>query len=496
MGLRLNLVGAVFAALTSAAEAQEASAPPPQHPALQRAPPIERPEFRDEAVGPAPEAETVGLPQAVAIALERNYALLGKADDLQRARLTYGDALAQFYPKLTPSYRRSSDDSSFGVELSQKLPWTGGSVTGSAGLDRLPQDKAPFDRTSDLGLTLTQPLLRGLGPNAAFFDLRNSRRAKIAQERDFELQKQRLLIQVAEAYYGVLLQRTLLGVARQSLKRNQALQRASEARLEVGLVSKLDVFRAELLAAQARESEVAALSSLQTAIETFRFHLGLGPSTPLEPEAGPLPDDVGDGTEPLETLVARALAQRLDLQEARDQVDDARRAASLARQDLLPQLDLSLRFTRSGKSSTFNDAWNLADHRVSLSFSTSYPLETTGSRTRAALFAINVEVSRRNLRQREQEIETEVRGAVRNLDHIRTSIELQRRAVEVAEQQYRLALLRYERGLASNFDVGEAEGYLVAARSALASLLKNHQVARLELLRATGSLDPNREFAP
>jgi len=299
---------------------------------------------------------------------------------------------------------------------------------------------------------------------------------------------------VAEAYYGVLLQRTLLGVARQSLKRNQALQRASEARLEVGLVSKLDVFRAELLAAQARESEVAALSSLQTAIESFRAQLGLGPSAPLEPEAGPLPDDVGDETEPLETLVARASAQRLDLQEARDLVDDARRAASLARQDLLPQVDLSLTFTRFGKSSTFSDAWNLADHQVSLSLSTSYPLESTGSRTRAALEAINVEASRRSLRQGEQQVETEVRGAVRNLGHIRTSIELQRRTVEVAEQQYRLALLRYERGLASNFDVGEAEGNLVTARSALASLLRNYQLARLELLRATGSLDPNREF--
>ena len=494
MGLRLSPLGAVLAALTLAAEAREGSVPP-QDPVSPQAPPIERPEFREEAVGPAAGVETVGLARSLALALEGNYALLGRADKLQRARLTYGDALAQFYPKVTPSYRRSSDDSSFGIELSQKLPWTGGSVTGSAGLDRLPQDQAPFDRTSDLGLTLTQPLLRGLGPNAAFFDLRNSRRAKIAQERDFELQKQRLLIQVAEAYYSVLLQRTLLGVARQSLKRNQALQRASEARLEAGLVSKLDVFRAELLAAQARESEVAALSSLQTAIETFRAQLGLGPSAPLEPEAGLLPDDVGDETEPLETLVARASAQRLDLQEARDQVDDARRAASLARQDLLPQVDLSLSFARSGKSSTFSDAWSLADHRVSLSFSTSYPLETTGSRTRAALAGIDVEARRRRLRQGEQEIETQVRGAVRDLDHIRTSIELQRRTVEVAEQQYRLALLRYERGLASNFDVGEAEGNLVGARSALASLLKNYQVARLELLRATGSLDPDREFS-
>ena len=480
--------------LTEAAGAQQA--PPAPDPAPPQAPPIERPEFRDEAIGPAPGAETVSLAQAVALAMGGNYTLLGAADRLERARLQHGDALAQFYPKLTPSYRRASDESSFELALSQKLPWTGGSLKGSAGFDRLPQDQVPLDRASDLSLTLTQPLLRGLGPSAAFFDLRNSRRAKIAQQRAFELQKQRLVIQVAEAYYGVLLQRALLGVARQSLKRNQALLTASDARLKVGLVSKLDVFRAELLAAQARESEVAALTSLQSAIETFRSHLGLAPSVDLEPEAGALPDDVGDDQEPLEALVSRAMTHRLDLQETRDQVEDARRTASLARQDLLPQVDLSLGYTRAGRSSSFSDAWNLADRRVSLSFSTSYPLETTATRTRAALAGIDVEVSRRNLRQREQEVEAEVRGAVRNLKHIRTSVDLQRRAVEVAVQQYRLALLRYERGLASNFDVGEAEGNLVAARSALASLLKSYQASRLELERATGTLDPDREFAP
>ena len=44
----------------------------------------------------------------------------------------------------------------------------------------------------------------------------------------------------------------LLAVARQSLARTSSLVRASEARLEVGLVSKLDVFRAQLQASQAQ----------------------------------------------------------------------------------------------------------------------------------------------------------------------------------------------------------------------------------------------------
>jgi len=57
-------------------------------------------------------------------------------------------------------------------------------------------------------------------------------------------------------------------------------------------------------------------------------------------------------------------------------------------------------------------------------------------------------------------------------------------------------VLRYERGLGSNFDVVDAENGLVAARSALVQLATSWAVARLELERATGQLDVLTEFQP
>ena len=57
-------------------------------------------------------------------------------------------------------------------------------------------------------------------------------------------------------------------------------------------------------------------------------------------------------------------------------------------------------------------------------------------------------------------------------------------------------MLRYQRGLGSNFDVVDAEGSLVTARSALVQLLTTFAVARLDLKRTTGTLDVAKEFAP
>ena len=107
---------------------------------------------------------------------------------------------------------------------------------------------------------------------------------------------------------------------------------------------------------------------------------------------------------------------------------------------------------------------------------------------------IEVAARARAVRQQELQVEGEVRAAVRELERIRKSVELQKKGVEVAEQQRRLATLRYQRGLASNFDVVDAEGSLVLARSALVNLLTSYQVARIELMRVTGGLDVEQEF--
>src|SRR5205814_1385259 len=216
----------------------------------------------------------------------------------------------------------------------------------------------------------------------------------------------------------------------------------------------------------------------------------LSPAEPLQPESVVLPDDASGTLEPVDVLTQRALLSRLDLQETRDQVGDAHRSASLARQNLLPQLDLNVGVTQFGTGTTYGSAISASDRRVSVFLSTSYPLERSNEAADKAAAELDLTSRERTLRQRELEIEAEVRTAVRELERIRKSIELQKKGVEVAEQQRRLATLRYQRGLASNFDVVDAEGSLVVARTALLGLLSDYQVAHVELMQVTGTLAP------
>jgi outer membrane protein len=496
----LVVVALLFPAASAAGQEAEVV---PSPPAVSVTPPGEdhsegpRPLLRT-AVGPTSGVPTLDLHAAVRIALEQNFSLLDSAAAVISSRWQESSVSGQFLPQVVPLFQRGEGRTLVGLDLSQKLPWTGGTLTASGRYVSEPDSDldAPYPRSTDLRLLLSQPLLRGAGPNATYFDLTNSRRAVQGQERSFELARQQLAVQVASAFYSVVAQRQLFEVAEQSLRRTEGLLEASDARLKVGMASKLDVFRAELQAAQAREGMIRSEAALETALERFRGFLALPPDDPVEPEAVSLdPPEEGE-LEPLPVLVERALDRRLELAEARDRISDARRAAALARQNLLPQLDLNLGVTQLGFGRSLSEAFDSADRQVEFFLSASYPLRRSTEKANRAVSEIEVQTRERGARQLELEIEREVHQAVRELDRIRKSLEVQRQAVDVAEQQRRLAELRYQRGLASNFDVVDAESNYVVARSSLVGLLTSYAVARLELLRVTGTLSVDTEFLP
>jgi len=441
----------------------------------------------DFSILPAPDAVTVNLEEAISLALDGNFGVAAAIDGVAAARLEESAVVSEFYPKVTPRFRRTEDALTTGVDVTQAVPWAGGTLRADFTTRDPHEDLAA--RSSDLSVLYVQPLLRGFGPNSSFNALRNSRRQRQGQERSLELARQSLIVQVTQAFFQVIKQRKLLEVARQSEKRSSSLRRASESRMKVGLVSKLDVFRAEIQASQARESAVAAETGLETALESFRLLLGKSPREPIEPEDVHLDEDVSLEVEPIEVLVERARAERLDLQESRDRVDDARRLLALATQNLLPTLDLNLEFSQTGVGQSLSESLKPLDRRFTVTVSAGYPVEQTADRARRAISRLGVRSMERSLKERELSIEAEVRTAFRQIERLQKSIELQRQGLDFAEQQQRLATLRYQRGLASNFDVVDAEGNLVSARTALVNLLTDLLVARVQLLRATGVLD-------
>jgi outer membrane protein len=446
---------------------------------------------------PPSSTRVLTLEEAVKLALVENLNLQSSVDVVQGAMIGENLAESRFNFKVTPSYERGFGEQSLldqgvGVEVSKLLPF-GTTVTGSLRSDWASSELANANATN-VSMRVTQPLLRGFGTKMTEYDLVNSRRNLQSSERNLELAKQRLAVDVVSSYYNIVRQSGLADVAEKSLERNKELLRASEARLEVGLASKLDVFRAELQLSQAEDAAMYRKEALELALDSFKFNLGLAPTDQValemvEPEYQPVTVDV-------DTATSLALQNRIEMREESDRIQDAQRSLSVSKQNLLPQVDLNLRYDRRGLGDSFTSSFNFIDNVFNFYLSTSYPLDRSSENASYAMTQIDLSARRRQLKLVEYNIANEVRAAARNLERIGKSIVLQERNTDFAEKQLRLATLRYQRGLASNFDIIDAENNLIQARSNYVSLVSDFHVAQIELKRVTGTLDVETEFAP
>ncbi len=451
------------------------------------------PASKDGTISP----RILSLEEAVKLALVENLNLQSSVDVVQGAMIGENLAESRFNFKVTPSYERgigeqSVLDQGVGVEISKLLPF-GTTITGGLRSDWAGAELGNVN-ASAASFRVTQPLLRGFGKKTTEYDLQNSRRSLQSSERNLELSRQRLAVDVVSTYYNIVRQAGLVDVAEKSLERNKELLRASEARLEVGLASKLDVFRAELQLSQAEEGVIFRKEALELALDSFKFNLGLAPTDVvalemMEPEFQPVEVDVDAAT----TL---ALQNRIEMREEQDRIQDAQRSLAISRQNLLPQVDLNFRYERRGLGNSFGSSFDFVDNALNMFLSTSYPLDRSSENASFAMTQIELGARQRQMRLVQYNIANEVRAAARNVERIGKSIVLQERNTDFAEKQLRLATLRYQRGLASNFDIIDAENNLIQARSNYVSLVSDYHVAQIELKRVTGTLDVETEFAP
>ena len=150
--------------------AQPPPVPPPEPAETEELPPESEVRGAEDSanVGPTPGAPTIGLQAAIARGLEANFSLLNSADAVQGAQIRESATRSMWNPRFTPSYLVNPDDKSILLTASQRLPWSGGSVSALATLRSSDLTVPELSHTGDVRVVLTQPILKGFGPNAAY----------------------------------------------------------------------------------------------------------------------------------------------------------------------------------------------------------------------------------------------------------------------------------------------------------------------------------------
>ncbi len=357
---------------------------------------------------------------------------------------------------------------------------------------------------SNLQFTVTQPLLKnfGLFPNRApiLIAQRNFKQARA----NFLGEVNDVVLQIVGNYWGVVLARENLTVQKKSLEEAEKSYERDKKALSLGALPPLDIYRSQSQVATRRVGVIQAEYSLKQAEDQFRRGVGAD----LDPAIRVLDLDLTDRPEPagelpgtdITTALARALANRPELERVHEQLANDELSVRLAHNNLKPDLELSgfysgngvagnsLTSGNTGLNNSLSQVFHFTYPAYGASLSLTLPIRNHSGQANLADAVVSRTRDQYQERQTNQSITLEVTQAVHSLEEAKLTMEAAKVAVDLARDTLKADERKYELGAEAVFFVLDAQTQLAQAELNLIQAQISYQLAVAQLDHATGDL--------
>lgn len=342
-----------------------------------------------------------------------------------------------------------------------------------------------YEQASRLVLDASIPLLRGAGM-VAREDLIQAERDLVYAARDFEAFRRSYFVSIAQDYFELLqtvneLQNRLIQLGSLSLFVQQ-----EEALNEAGRRSDFQVNEARDDFVSARSSLASTREQFTLQLDRFKIRLGIPVQQPVQLIGAAI--QLPEPSTTIEHATESALAYRLDLQNRRDRYTDSQRAVRIARNNLLPDLDLSGEVSIPTDPDVSEGGFAIDPDEASweAGILLSLPLDRKIERLQLRRAIIQAQQARRDLDEFADTVIVDARRSVRAID-------LARFRLELAESQVRINARRLEeqRINADQVDTRDrldAEARMLNAKNARDQALTDLRIAILDYLDSVGQL--------
>ncbi len=344
--------------------------------------------------------------------------------------------------------------------------------------------------SSQIGATLTRPLLRNAGYKADIENLTQAERDLLYQLREFVRFRKNFSVLIASAYYSVLGNRDAVRNPFLNLQSSRRTGDRTRALAAEGRTAQSDLGRIEQQELSAENAWVSAARVYQRALDDFKIQLGIPVETRIVLDDLELQElKIRHPDLQVEESIQIALAARLDYQNAHDELADSGRKVKLAADQFKPQLDLLA--TAGFVSPQEDHGFAVPDpdrYNWSAGANLDLPLERMAARNsyRAALIA--EQRAARNLDQQRDQIQLQVRDSWRTLEQARRTYQISEIGVKLAERRVEEQELLAELGRAKALDQVDAQNDLVSSKDQLTQALVAHTIARLQFWDNMGIL--------
>jgi outer membrane protein len=367
-----------------------------------------------------------------------------------------------------------------------------------------------------LNLLITQPLLQGRGN----LQLRS---ALVVARTQFHIVSEQsqtaianTLAAAAAQYWEAIRARDAIRIAGRSLDLAQKSYDRDRTALDLGAISKLDILQSQSQVAQRKVDLIQAQFAYQQALDGLRRLIGadLKPNTinaeiVLDDDPLALPPSF----EPLsrDKAIAKATHDRPEMSAANRRISIDEWNARVARNSLLPRLDLSVQagtsglggdqipvvlplgggatgFIPGGLGDSLNQLFTLVSPYYGFGLTLTIPIKSSAAKASLADALVNRVRDRYTVRQTEQQIIAETMLAVSQLDLALASVEAAKLSRELAQQNVDAEQQKYQLGTVTAFELLTAQSQLANTESSVVNAYVNYQKSIVAYRRAVWTI--------
>jgi outer membrane protein len=344
-----------------------------------------------------------------------------------------------------------------------------------------PAGQSTYD-SSGYGIQLSQPLF-DISKYSAY------QKGKIASQQadtSFDAAEQQLMVDIARAYFDVLLAEDTLTATRASKKAYQTQLQQAKASFDLGTATIIDTHEAQAGFDAASAKEIVALNQQEISQNNLHRLTGLDVRSiqPLKEQLPPPP------TGNLENWLDLATHNSLALRAAEQALQYASQTVTEKRGNQLPVVALNAGYNdnRSNQSGA-----QPVTRGSSIGVSVSLPLFAGGginSQIREAL--AREESARDKLESTRRQLREDVRKSWLGVTNGAALVRAQQQLLVSAKSKVDSTKLGKEVGIRTNLDVLQAEQSYYDAMTSLATAKYDYLTARLQLEQVAGTLDESR----
>lgn len=291
---------------------------------------------------------------------------------------------------------------------------------------------------------------------------------------------------VREAYFGVLLTSEFVRIAEKAMQETEEAVRVTRAGFEEGTVSRFDVMRSEVELANRKAPLIEARNGLDQAMIVLRRRCGLRSDAEIAlTDSLAAPEAIGD----LGSMLAAMQARSAEIKTLEHTVGAQKQFLRIAKAERYPMLQLSAYYALQTQwSRNFFPEEDLIAEVAAVQVGLQIPIfDGFNAKGKIKEARANLRVAELELDRTKRDKELAVRQAWLNLESALAALDGRRETVRLAEEAYRLAVVRLQNGLATPLERLDAELAMTMARGQLAEALFSYSMARAYLELAVGS---------